>query len=87
MSDVKSYLLDEYKEYERSIYPSGVHPNQSEECEQAWVMGAFMALNWLIQAMEKNDDNLEQEVHNMYKFFHDYKEQKLKAMMTRKTQG
>jgi len=60
-------IKDEYEKYEKSCYPTGLHPIQQKEVKQAFYSGAFVLGNLLIDLLEKPDSEIEKIFDDVYK--------------------
>lgn len=74
---MKHRLLDEFKDYIKSVYSQPVHPTQESECEQAFIMGGFVAMNLLMEKLDETPEELEKYSLELYKFFKDYQKERV----------
>ena len=74
-------VLREFKKYKDSVYPKGAPEMQIKEVEQAFIMGAFTGLNIVIDARDKNPNRIEDEMNKLYKFFREYRNERVSALM------
>ena len=74
-------VLRKFKNYKESIYPEDIPEQQINEIEQAFIMGAFTGLNIVIELQEKHPNRIEDEILKLYKFFHDYKDERVAKLM------